>query len=293
MSGDPLARAAELAFWSGPVSPQPLEGGISNHNFLVEDGGRRYVVRVGKDKPLHGVMRFNEIAAQRAAHACGLAPELVHCEPGALVMAYVEGRTLAAEDVREATTLPRIVGLLRRVHTELSLQVRGPTLMFWVFHVNRDYLTTARAGGSRLRSALPRFATMNAELEQALGAVQPVFGHNDLLAANFIDDGQRLWLLDWEYAGWNSPLFDLANLASNNALSAAQEETLLTGYFQSSTSPALWRQFRAMQCASLLRETLWSVVQELHSRLEFDYAQYTAENLARLERAYATFQETT
>jgi len=292
MTMHPADRAASLDFWSGPVRPESLSGGITNHNYLVEDRGERFVVRIGADIPLHGVMRFNEVAAQRAAHACGLAPEIVHVEPGALVMRHVQGRTYGPDDVRDNGNLRRILELLQRVHREVSLQVRGPTLMFWVFHVNRDYLACAREGGSRLLSELPRFEAMNLALEEAVGPVKPVFGHNDLLAANFVDDGHRLWLLDWEYAGWNSPLFDLANLASNNKLLPEQEALLLQGYFEQPPEPSLWRRFRAMQCASLLRETLWSVVQELHSSLDFDYLQYTNENLARLERAHAAFQET-
>ena len=291
MSAEALARAAALRFWSGPVAPEPLAGGITNHNYVVHDRGQRYVVRVGDDIPMHGIMRFNEVAAQRAAHACGLAPEVLHQEPGALVMRHLEGRTYGPADVRSPHNLARIFRLLQRVHGEVSLRVRGPTLMFWVFHVNRNYLSTARHGGSRMLAELPRFEAMNAALEQVVGPIQPVLCHNDLLAANFLDDGRRVWLLDWEYAGWGSPLFDLANLATNNELPPAQEAALLEGYFDRRADDPLWRRFRAMQCASLLRETLWSVVQELHSSLHFDYPSYTAENLARLERAYQAFQE--
>ena len=80
-----LIRARALPIWSGPVDPQPLGGGITNVNFLVEDAGRRVVVRIGDDIPVHGVMRFNELAASRAAHAAGVSPAVVHAEPGALV----------------------------------------------------------------------------------------------------------------------------------------------------------------------------------------------------------------
>ena len=125
-----------------------------------------------------------------------------------------------------------------------------------------------------------------AHLESAVGPVEIVFGHNDLLAANFIDDGDRIWLIDWEYAGFNSPLFDLGGLASNNELDAAQERWMMERYFGASPGEALLASYAAMKCASLLREAMWSMVSELHSGIDFDYAAYTGENLERFERAW-------
>jgi thiamine kinase-like enzyme len=116
-----------------------------------------------------------------------------------------------------------------------------------------------------------------------------VFGHNDLLAGNLIDDGRRLWLIDWDYAGLNTPLFDLANLASNNAFTRDDEATLLHVYFDAAPDAATLRGYDAMRVASLLRETLWSMVSELHPAVDFDYAAYTRENLARLDEERARF----
>jgi thiamine kinase-like enzyme len=116
-----------------------------------------------------------------------------------------------------------------------------------------------------------------------------VFGHNDLLPGNFIDDGQRIWLVDWDYAGFNSPLFDLANLAANNDYPPEMERDLLGLYFGTPPDEGLLRSYAAIKCASALRETLWSMVQEVHSTLDFDYVQYTEDNLARFEQAYAGF----
>ena len=118
-----------------------------------------------------------------------------------------------------------------------------------------------------------------------------VFGHNDLLPANFIDDGERLWLIDWDYAGFNSPLFDLGGLASNNGLSLAQEDWMLETYFERPVDDALRRRYQAMKCASLLRETMWSMVSEIHSDIDFDYAAYTAENLGAFQAAVKEFQQ--
>ena len=127
---------------------------------------------------------------------------------------------------------------------------------------------------------------LNDRVERIVGPVDIVLGHNDLLAANFIDDGMRLWLIDWEHAGLSSPLFDLANLSSNNGLSEAQDTWLLENYFERAGDSLLRHRFQAMKCASLLREAVWSMVSELTSTLDFDYAAYGAENMARFEVEY-------
>ncbi len=285
------ARVARLVLWSGPVTPEPVAGGITNRNFVVTDRGKRFFVRLGEDIPAHGVMRFNELAASRAAFAAGLSPEAVHHEPGVLVLRYVEGRTLSPADVRPRAMLARILPVIRRCHEEMPRHVRGPVLMFWVFHVLRDYAARLREENSRLKPALPRLMDAAAALEAMVGPVRIVFAHNDLLAANFIDDGKRLWLVDWDYAGFNSPLFDLANLCSNSDVTDADEGWLLESYFEAPMSGRLRRSYAAMKCASLLREAMWSMVSEIHSTLDFDYVAYTGDYLARFERAYGEFKE--
>ena len=279
-----------LPFWQGKVDPQPLTGGITNVNFVVEDAGEKFVVRVGGDIPLHQVMRFNELTASRAAHAAGVSPEVVYAEPGALVLRYIEGKTFAPEDVRKPQNLAAIVDLIRRVHRDIPKFLRGPALIFWVFHVLRDYAATLRDGGSRMAPELPRLMKAADGLEAAVGPVDLVYGHNDLLSANLLDDGERLWLIDWDYAGFNSPLFDLSNLASNNEFTPEMEDWLLQAYFGEPPGAAMRRRYAAMKCASLLRETMWSMVQEIHSDLDFDFVAYTTENLARFEGAHSDYQ---
>ena len=284
-----LMRASMLACWKGVVSPEPLGGGITNQNFVVEDAGNRFFVRIGDDIPIHGIMRFNELAASRAAAAADVSPPVIHHEPGALVMRFIEGETLDEFRVRESGMLERIVPLVRRCHTEIPKHLRGPSLVFWVFQVLRDYAATLRDGGSRMADDLPRLLKIATTLEREVGPVDLVFGHNDLLPANFIDDGERLWLVDWDYAGFNSPLFDLGGLASNNQLTADMELWLLETYFGAPADAALVRRYEAMKCASLLRESMWSMVSEIHSNLDFDYVGYTTENLDRFQRAWKAF----
>jgi thiamine kinase-like enzyme len=286
MSEEAARRTRSLACWRGRVEPKPLGGGISNHNFLVEDG-ERYFVRIGEDFAVHNVLRRFELAASRAAHAAGISPEVVHAEPGAMVFRYVDGRTLAPEDLRSETMLARVVPLVRTAHQAIPKHFRGPTPIFWVFQVLRDYAVRLAEDGHRLAAELPRYMAAAERLERTVGPVEIVFGHNDLLAANLIDDGSRLWLVDWEYGGFNSPLFDLGGLASNNELPPDLEERLLELYFGTPPTDDLRRRYHAMKCASLLREAMWSMVSEIHLSIDFDYAAYTAENLDRFERSYA------
>jgi thiamine kinase-like enzyme len=283
---EPSDVIAGLGCWSGRVTIAPLAGGLTNRNYRVEDAAGAHVVRLGADIPHHHILRFNELAASRAAAAAGISPEVEHAEPGILVTRFVEGETLTPERVRQEA--PRVLALVRRVHIEMPAHLRGPVLAFWVFHVLRDYghALEGRRPDAELADLLDRAAL----LEAAVGPTELVFGHNDLLAANFIDDGRRLWLVDWDYAGFNSPLFDLGGLASNNGFSPTEEAAMLEAYFGGPASAELRRRYAAMKAASLLREAMWSMVSELHSTLDFDYAAYSDDNLRRFERAWDEFR---
>ena len=285
----PQDRILALPIWHGKVLVSPLDGGITNRNFLVEDDARKVVVRIGDDVAVHQILRFNELAASKAANAAGISPAVIHHESGLLVIEFVEGRTLAAADFADNAVLDLAVGLIGKAHREIPKFLRGPVLAFWVFHVIRDYAATLRAAESRHLPKLPVLLDQAAVLEAAVGQIDLVFGHNDLLPANFLHDGSRLWLIDWDYAGFNSPLFDLGGLAANTALTDAQETRMLEQYFDRPVTPELMRSYHAMKAASALREAMWSMVSEVHSTLSFDYAAYTATNLATYAAAFDTF----
>lgn len=293
MSGGTMSgRAAEVAalpLWRGVPEVVPLLGGLTNLSYRVTDAAGAWVVRFGADIPAHHVFRDREVMATRAAAAAGFAPEVIHAAPGVMVSRFIEGRTYGAADVR--ANLPRIAALMARFHREMPAHVSGPGFCFWVFHVIRDYARTLAAGGSRMAGELAGYLDLAARLEAAQVALPVVFGHHDLLPANLIDDGARLWLIDYEYAGFGTAMFDLAGIASNAECSAEEGEALLGAYFGRAPDAALRRSFAAMQCASLLREAMWSMVSELHLDTPgVDFVAYTAENLARLDRALDAFQ---
>lgn len=277
-------RIRALPCWAGRIAIAPLKGGISNESYLVSDAVGRHVVRFGRDYPFHHVFRERELMTARAAHAAGFGPEVRYAELGVMVSAFLGAKTFSAEDV--AAGRRRVADLLRRFHGEMPQEVSGAAFLFWPFHVVRDYARTLREGGSRMKPHLPGYLALAAELEAAQAPLPIVFAHNDLLPANILDDGDRLWLIDFEYAGFSTAMFDLAGATSNAGLSPDEAEDFLDAYFAGAPDPAILRSHAAMQCASLLREAMWSMVSELHLQAPgADYVGYTAENLDRLDRA--------
>ncbi len=281
----PLDRALNLPIWQGTPRAVPLTGGITNVNFLVTDDLRRAVVRIGGDIDVHHIMRFNEAAASCAAYAAGISPEVIYSGDGALVIGYIDGRTMTGADFQNDIVRAEAIDLIARTHRDIPKHLRGAALTFWVFHVLRDY--AARLGH---RGDIPALMQQARILEQAIGPIDMVFGHNDLLAANFLHDGARMWLIDWDYAGWGSPLFDLGGFAANVGLSRDQETQMLQQYF-GAVDGGLQRRYLAMKAAAALREAMWSMVSEIHSKLDFDYAEYTENCLNTYTQAFDTFTE--
>ena len=203
--------------WPGEdTTVQPLGGGITNHNFKVTVGGETLVLRVGgKDTELLGIDRAHEHEAALLAAQLGIGPEVVRFQDGCLVTRFVEGN-VGEPDPQEAGRL------LRRLHS-------GPTLpaRFDVFRVVEAYAATAREQGVTVPPEYDGLLDVSHRIEAARSGSPLVPCHNDLLAANFIDDGARTWIVDWEYAGMGDPCFDLANFTVNNELDVDGEGALL------------------------------------------------------------------
>ena len=280
-----------LPCWQGDITISPLHGGLSNENFLVVDDAGKHVVRFGDDYPFHHVHRERERMTARAAHEAGFAPALEFAQPGVMVSQFLGAKTYGAEDVR--ANIGRVADLMRGFHTTMPTHVTGAGFIFWVFHVIRDYARTLEAGNSRRVADLPDYLALAEEMEKAQLPLPIVFGHNDLLPANLLDTSDRLWLIDFEYAGFSTAMFDLAGLSSNAGFSTEESEALLEAYFDAPPSPELKRSLAAMQCASLLREAMWSMVSELHLDTPgVDFVAYSEENLERLAAALDTYRST-
>ena len=284
-----LDRIRALSFWQGDISVEPLGGGLTNINYVVEDSRAKYVVRLGEDIPQLHIMRFNELAASRAAHAAGISPKIVFAQDGLMILDFIECQTQTSEDIRKPEVLQKILPLIKTCHREIPLHLRGPILAFWPFQVIRDQSGILMESGSPHAKLAPELVAFSNALEFDAAPFDIVFGHNDLIAANFLDDGSRMWLIDWDYAGFNTPLFDLGGLASNNDLSKDQERWLLEQYFETSITDETVHRFEAMKCVSLLRETMWSMVSEINPTIEFDFAEYTSDYLSRFRAAHDAY----
>jgi thiamine kinase-like enzyme len=258
-----------------------LGGGITNHNLKVEVDGTAYVLRVaGKDTSLLGIDRSVELAATRAAAAIGIGPEVVEfVEPeGWLVTRFIEGEAPPPERMREPELLARVAAALRAFHGVAPIPGT-----FDSFRVVESYEQTTRERGG---SVSPDFAWAHEiadRIEAKRSAAAPVPCHNDLLNANFLDDGEHLRVVDWEYAGMGDRFFDLANFSINHELDAAESETLLRGYFGEVREDDV-AALELMRFMSDFREAMWGVVQSAVSELDFDFDAYAREHFERLRR---------
>jgi thiamine kinase-like enzyme len=277
------SRVRALSFWKGPMEIVPLKGGVSNASFTVTDKAGKYVARVGGDYPFHHVFREAEVIASQAAFAAGLSPEVVFTEPGIMVVRFMEARTYTEADVRN--NAGRCINIIKRCHRDMGARVSGRANIFWVFHVLRDYFRTISLANHVQIPNIPRWAVEVERLEKAQMPLPIIFGHHDLLPTNFMDDGERLWLIDWEYGGFGTAMFDLANIASNNQFTEKAEHDLLAQYFERAPDQATLRSFYAMKTASALREAIWGMVSEIHLNAPgVDYVAYAQEYLTRYER---------
>jgi thiamine kinase-like enzyme len=268
-----LSLAVEVAarVWPGlELRIEPLGGGITNHNFLVETGGEKFVLRIGgKDTELLGIDRGVEHGASLMAAYLGIGPEVVaFLEPeGYLVTRYIEGEVGKVDAARAGATL-------RRVHDALPIPGR-----FDAFRVVEAYAATATAHGVRVPSAYAEAKAVADRIEARPRLYRRCPCHNDLLNANFIDDGERLRIVDWEYAGMGDPYFDLANFAVNHELDEAGEEALLRAYGDDDRDTLVLMRFM-----SDFREAMWGVVQQGISELDFDFCTYADDHFERLAR---------
>ncbi len=287
---DPITRIMVLPIWTGTVQPKLLPGGLGNHSYIVEDAGKRYVVRFGRDHPAAHVFRAWELMVTQAAHRAGFCSEIVHTGPGVFVGEFIEGKNCAPDDVR--ANLDVLVLLLRRFHTEMPPHISGAAHMFWPPHVVRDYARTLKAERHRHAGRFDEWLAIADEMEAAQIAMPIVFGHNDLVSRNIVDDGERFWFIDFEHAGFTTSLADLAGLASHANLDEAQTAHMLETYFGAPPSEEIRRSYDAMACLMPLREALWGMMAESHIDIpHIDYVAYGDEKLELHRRAVERFRK--
>ena len=268
-----------LKIWENPISLEVIKGGITNQNFLVTDGSKKYFVRIGKNIPEHLIFRKNEIAVSKAASLAGIAPKFVHAEEGIIIFEYIESTTYDSDLVIK--NIDKIIKVIKNIHEKIPNYLSGSPPLFWVFHVIKHYSNFLKNNKSPYLGLLDDFIDKSAKMNKIASPYDIVFCHNDFLAANFIENESKIWVVDWEYAGFNTPLFDLGGIASNNGFTYEQEIHLLENYYENKINDAFVAKYLAIKCISLLRETMWSMVSEITSKIDFDYKDYTNQNLSK------------
>lgn len=277
---------ARMPGWADQtVQVEPLSGGITNQNYKVTVGNEAFAVRIcAQGMEIHGIDRAAEQICTRAAASIGVAPAIVAFIEdlpdggSAMVARFVPGRTLQAAEIGSSAHLPQVIATLQRYHTLTDYAGR-----FDVFRIFERCLAFAQVAQAPLPTYIAQLQAELARVEKALQrqAAPLVACHNDLLTANFLQDQQgKLWLLDWEYAGWGDRFFDLGNLSVNNEFSDEQDEALLAGYFGRVSAPD-WARLKLMKIVSDAREGIWGMVQWGISQLDFDYAAYGHRHLER------------
>jgi thiamine kinase-like enzyme len=195
---------------------------------------------------------------------------------GYLVTRYIVGDVVSPEAIRQPEALERVTRSLRAVH-------KGPPVpaRFDPFRVVEAYAATAATHGVTVPEAYKDAQEIAVRIERARGAAPERPCHNDLLTANFIDDGTRIRIVDWEYAGMGDVFFDLANFTVNNGLDEGEADQLLRIYF-GDVRPEHHRALTLMRFMSDFREAMWGVVQQALSDLDVDFAAYADRHFERL-----------
>lgn len=273
---------ARVPRWAGAADLQMtlLGGGITNQNFRIDTGGESFVLRVsGANTELLGIRREVECAANRAAAAVGVGPEVIDfIQPeGYLVTRFIHGRPVSVEEIGRPEVIRRVVEVLHTIHA--MPPIPGT---FSAFRVVESYAEIGRRYGVSLPQDFPWLLEGKEAIERAFlrQPFEPCPCHNDLLNGNFLDDGQ-IRVLDWEYAGMGDRFFDLANFAINHEFGDEQDRLLLECYFGEATAARVAR-LKLMKIMSDFREAMWGIVQIGISQLDFDFRGYADKHFRRL-----------
>jgi thiamine kinase-like enzyme len=268
--------------WAGlEPTVTPITIGITNRNFRVDIGGKSFVVRLsGKDTDLLGIDRAAENEAAAAAAKSGVAPEVFAYLPehSALITRFVLGDHIPEEDLQREDVLGPVIRSVKGIHACPPIRSSFP-----VFRIVEDYRRLASDRGVPIPRAYEEAHEMAGRIEAALARtpMPDTTCHNDLLNANFLRDGDHVWIVDYEYAGMGDPFFDLGNLSINNGLAPGAQELLLRLYFGDVTDDHRAR-LGMMRIMSDFREAMWGVVQQALSTLDFDYVAYADKHFTRL-----------
>ncbi|MEE2946743.1 MAG: choline/ethanolamine kinase family protein [Verrucomicrobiota bacterium] len=292
ISKEQASELLEVEFpgW-GAFAVSPIPGGLTNQNLLIETGGgEKFVVRLpGKDTDLFGIDRQTEHAISRVAWEIGIAPEPVAflSEHEILVTRFVEGAPI---DTNDPAAICNVARLLHQLHS--APEVPG---VFDLPSVIDDYIATAKRFSVAHPAKLSEALEFSGKIISAIGRCPKVSApcHNDLIAANFLQSRDQLYLLDWEYAGMGDPYVDLGNCAVNFCMDETACTIFMESYLGREPSTGEMAQLHLLRVLSDLREAMWSYVQIGISTLDVDFHAYGMKHLDRfLKNAKSTELQT-
>jgi thiamine kinase-like enzyme len=254
-------------------------GGLTNRVYRVGD----HVLRLpGKGTEAY-IDRVNEAAAARMAAAAGVSPQVLHADPatGVMVTHYIAGAvTMTPRGFRDRVGAPERAGA---AFAKLHASGAAFPARFDLFSMIDDYLALLAPRDVALpdgyHDVLAEAGAVRAALER--GAVTPVPCHCDPLCENFLDDGARMWIVDWEYSGMNDPMWDLGDLSVEAGMDEAQEEAMLTAYFGAEARPADRGRMVAAKAMCDLLWTLWGLIQLSDGNPADDFRAYADTRFAR------------
>ena len=268
-----------------PRSVHELPGGLTNRNYKVVTPDGTFVARLSSGgSELLSIDRDCEYRNSVIAAAAGAGAPVVEYRPQdrMLVVGYIEGRTFGPADVAAPGNIPRVADACRRLHS-------GARFVndFDMFDIQRRYLAVARSHGFRIPAGYDDLVPQFSAAEQALAvrAEGTVPCNNDLLAANFIDDGDRIWLIDYELSGNNDACFELGNIGAESHLSRDALADLVTAYYGRARRSRIARA-RLLGLVGMYGWTLWGAIQNGASPIDFDFWGWGME---RFEGAAAGF----
>jgi thiamine kinase-like enzyme len=277
---------ARVPGWGGrEIRIEPIAAGLTNQNFRVEVDGAPHFVRLpGPSTELLAVDRANELHNTRAAAAAGVGPRVLDHDPasGALVLEWIDGRTMSNAAFAEPGAPARIADALRRLHRATRFLAD-----FDMFDLTEFYLRVVDDRSIRIPAGYREHVAAIPRIKAALAArpLPTVPCHNDLLAENYLDDGDRLWIVDYEYSGNNDPTFELGNTAQELGFDAGRQEELCAAYVGADRfareGRALLARMRLQMIMSDVGWTLWAAIQATISPIDYDFWAWAEERWGR------------
>ena len=273
---------ARVSLWKGrEVKVSPLSGGLTNENYLVESGDKRYVMRLpGLSTELLAIDRANEVFNTKAAATTGIGPQVLEhvSDLDVMVLEHIPGPTMSAKTLQSTDMAQRMAESFRRLHG-------APRFLqdFNMFRLIEHYLGIVDQHAVTIPDDYREWLSTVKEIETAVevAALATVPCHNDLLCENFIDDGTALRIVDYELSGNNDPCFDLGNTAQEAEFDPDLRAALCAAYFGRLER----RQLARMHLFALMSDvgwTLWGAIQARISAVDYDFRGYYT---GRWERA--------